>query len=272
VPFISPCAILHAALTSPAWCFLTAPLLLLLSQSRRRTAQLQNLALPGGKGEPVARGGLRLLRARWQFDGMPTRLVHLVIDAADPPGLARFWSAALGWEIAAEEPSEVEVGPRGYDYPDPVALPLAFVPVPEPKMGKNRIHLDLATTSEAHQAAEVSRVLSLGATHADIGQGEVPWVVLADPEGNEFCVLDPRPVYRDTGPVARPRAGSGTGRVRASPRCGHPAASGPTLSSCVPRTSRPSRTGCISMSGHIRARTTWPRRSGCRTSGRCLLT
>jgi catechol 2,3-dioxygenase-like lactoylglutathione lyase family enzyme len=145
---------------------------------------------------------LRLLLARWQFGGMPTRLVHLVIDATDPPGLARFWSAALGWEIAAEEPGEAEVWPRGYDYPDPVALPLVFVPVPEPKMGKNRIHLDLATTSAAHQAAEVSRVLSLGATLADIGQGEVPWVVLADPEGNEFCVLDPRPVYRDTGPVA----------------------------------------------------------------------
>jgi hypothetical protein len=138
---------------------------------------------------------------------MPARLVHLVADAAGPAGLARFWAAALGWEVAAEEPGEVVVWPRGYGYPDPVALPLVFVPVPEPKTGKNRVHLDLATTSAAHQAAEVERLLSLGATPADIGQGEVPWVVLADPEGNEFCVLDPRPVYAGTGPVAAVVAG-----------------------------------------------------------------
>ncbi len=133
---------------------------------------------------------------------MATRLVHLVVDAADPPGLARFWSAALGWEVGAEEPGEVVVWPRGYDYPDPGALPLVFVGVPEPKAGKNRVHLDLASESVAHQAAEVDRLLVLGATRADIGQSEVPWAVLADPEGNEFCVLDPRPVYAGTGPVA----------------------------------------------------------------------
>ena len=83
-----------------------------------------------------------------------------------------------------------------------MALPLVFVPVPEAKAVKNRIHLDLATESVAHQAAEVERLLGLGAVPADIGQGDVPWVVLADPEGNEFCVLDPRPVYFGTGPVA----------------------------------------------------------------------
>ena len=134
---------------------------------------------------------------------MPTRLVHLAIDAVQPVRLARFWAAALDWEIAADEPDEVDVWPRGYRYPDPVALPLVFCPVPEAKTGKNRIHLDLATESAEHQAAEVDRLLGLGAVHADIGQGtRVPWVVLADPEGNEFCVVDPRPVYRDTGPVA----------------------------------------------------------------------
>jgi predicted enzyme related to lactoylglutathione lyase len=133
---------------------------------------------------------------------MATRLVHLVADAADPPGLARFWAAALGWEVAAEEPGEVVVWPRGYHYPGPVALPLVFVPVPEPKTGKNRVHLDLASSSAADQAAQVRRLLGLGAARADIGPGEVPWVVLADPEGNEFCVLDPRPVYAGTGPVA----------------------------------------------------------------------
>jgi hypothetical protein len=127
--------------------------------------------------------------------------VHCVIDAADPPRLARFWSAALGWEPAVGDPGEV-VAPSGYEYPDPVALPLVFVPVAEPKTAKNRLHLDLATESAAHQAAEVDRLRGLGAALADVGQGDVPWVVLADPEGNEFCVLDPRPVYRDTGPVA----------------------------------------------------------------------
>jgi predicted enzyme related to lactoylglutathione lyase len=133
---------------------------------------------------------------------MPTRLVHLVADALDPSSLARFWAAVLGWEITTDEPDEVVVWPAGYSYPDPVALPLVFVPVPEAKSGKNRVHLDLATRSAEHQAAEVARLRGLGAAPADIGQGQVPWAVLADPEGNEFCVLDPRPEYLDTGPVA----------------------------------------------------------------------
>jgi hypothetical protein len=133
---------------------------------------------------------------------MPTCLVQLVIDAAQPGRLARFWAAALGWEESAEESGEVDVWPPGFVYPGPAALPLVFVPVSEAKTGKNRVHLDLATESAAHQAAEVERLLALGAALADISQGDVPWTVLADPEGNEFCVLDPRPVYRDTGPVA----------------------------------------------------------------------
>jgi predicted enzyme related to lactoylglutathione lyase len=133
---------------------------------------------------------------------MSTRLVHLVIDANDPAKLARFWSGALGWVMAAEEPDEVDVWPANYHYPDPAALPLVFVPVPEPKTVKDRIHLDLATRSPEHQAEVVRRVRDLGATPVDIGQGDVPWVVLADPEGNELCVLEPRPVYMDTGPVA----------------------------------------------------------------------
>jgi predicted enzyme related to lactoylglutathione lyase len=132
---------------------------------------------------------------------MSTRLVHLVLDANDPSKLARFWAAALGWEIE-EEDGEVGVCPAGYEYPDPTALPVMFEPVPEAKAGKNRVHLDLATESAEHQAALVARLRSLGAEPADVGQGDVPWVVLADPEGNEFCILEPRPVYRDTGPMA----------------------------------------------------------------------
>jgi predicted enzyme related to lactoylglutathione lyase len=134
--------------------------------------------------------------------GMPTRLVHVVVDARDPAGLARFWAAALGWEVTDETAEEVDIEPAGYTYPDPVALPLVFVPVPEAKTVKNRVHLDLATTSAAHHEQWVSALLDLGAVPADIGQGDVPWTVLADPEGNEFCVLEPRDSYRDTGPVA----------------------------------------------------------------------
>ena len=137
---------------------------------------------------------------------MPTRTVHMVIDAVEPVRLARFWAAALGWEMESEmtaDGSEVaNVLPAGYSYPDPVAQALVLLPVPEPKQAKNRVHLNLATQSAAHQAAEVDRLLGLGAVPADVGQGDVPWRVLADPEGNEFCVLDPRPAYRDTGPVA----------------------------------------------------------------------
>ena len=64
------------------------------------------------------------------------------------------------------------------------------------------MHLDLATTSEAHQAELIARLQALGAKPVDIGQGDVPWAVIADPEGNEFCVLEPRAIYGDTGPIA----------------------------------------------------------------------
>jgi predicted enzyme related to lactoylglutathione lyase len=133
---------------------------------------------------------------------MPTRLVHLVADASDPSVLARFWSSVLGWQIADETQEVVGVWPAGYTYPDPTAVPIVFVPVREAKTVQNRVHLDLASTSAAHQAELVRRAEDLGGTRADIGQGDVPWVVMADPEGNEFCVLEPRDIYRDTGPVA----------------------------------------------------------------------
>jgi predicted enzyme related to lactoylglutathione lyase len=133
---------------------------------------------------------------------MPTRLVHLVMDANDVPALAGFWAAALGWEIDDPSDEEIGVSPAGFSYPGPDAVPLVLVPVPEAKAGKNRVHLDLASNSLAHQAELVSRVRDLGAQPVDIGQGDVPWVVLADPEGNEFCVLEPREVYAATGPVA----------------------------------------------------------------------
>jgi hypothetical protein len=152
----------------------------------------------------------RMLSDSAPFPGvqlMATRLVHLVVDANDPAALARFWADALGWVIGDVADDEVDVWPEGFSYPDPVALPLVFVPVPESKRGKNRVHLDLATSSAADQAALIGRLRDLGATPADIGQHrpgrpELPWTVLADPEGNEFCVLEPRNEYFDTGPVA----------------------------------------------------------------------
>ncbi len=133
---------------------------------------------------------------------MATRLVHLVTDSVNPLAAATFWAQALGWEPGIEGQEEVWALPAGFDYTGSAAVPLAFVPVPEPKTGKNRVHLDLASTSADDQAAQVRRLLGLGATHLDIGQGDVPWAVLADPEGNEFCVLEPRPVYSGTGPIA----------------------------------------------------------------------
>jgi hypothetical protein len=126
----------------------------------------------------------------------------MVIDAKYPSGLAAFWAAALGWEVGLDEPDEAAVWPAGYDYPGPEAVPLIFLAVPEPKAVKNRIHLDLATQSKAHQIELVRRLRALGAVPVDLGQENVPWVVLADPEGNEFCVLEPRNAYSDTGSVA----------------------------------------------------------------------
>ncbi len=134
---------------------------------------------------------------------MATRLVHMVIDAHDTSRLAQFWAAALGWEVGIDDPAEASVWPGGFEYPGPGALPLVFVPVPEPeaKVVKNRIHLDLATQSVAHQEELVRRVRHLGAVPVDIGQGDVPWAVLADPEGNEFCVLEPGRSTATPGPL-----------------------------------------------------------------------
>src|SRR5690606_20720015 len=84
----------------------------------------------------------------------------------------------------------------------PPGLPLVFVPVDDPKVVKNRLHLDLNSASAPDQVALVRRAEAAGATPADIGQRGVPWVVLADPEGNELCVLDPRPEYADAGAIA----------------------------------------------------------------------
>jgi len=133
---------------------------------------------------------------------MAVRLVQVAMDARDDSAVGRFWAWALGWGVSSEEPGVTSVEPADVGYPDPAFVCIDVIAVPEPKTVKNRVHVDLATTSAAHQADLVARLRDLGATPADVGQGDVPWTVLADPEGNEFCVLEPRPAYRDTGPVA----------------------------------------------------------------------
>ncbi|MFG2888355.1 VOC family protein [Streptomyces sp. NPDC048248] len=135
---------------------------------------------------------------------MALRPVQVNMKALDDSALGRFWAEALDRSISSEGPGVTNVEPVGGPvWPDPAVFYVDVVAVPEPKTNtKNRVHLDLATTSAAHQAELVARLRSLGATPADVGQGNVPWTVLADPEGNEFCVLEPREIYRDTGPIA----------------------------------------------------------------------
>ena len=111
---------------------------------------------------------------------------QVVVDAAQPAALGRWWANALGWVVTFEADDEYEIRSA------PDRLPgLVFVPVRDSKVTKNRLHLDFCPDD---QTAEVDRLLALGAHRMDLGQGERRWVVLADPEGNEFCVLAPRRV------------------------------------------------------------------------------
>ncbi|MEV4936674.1 VOC family protein [Streptomyces zaomyceticus] len=123
---------------------------------------------------------------------MTSRFTELAIDCADPAGLARFWCAVLDYEVRDEEDGLVTIGapvvPEAKDRVGPVSPTLTFARVPEGKSVKNRLHIDVSP-SDRDQDAEVRRLLDLGARHVDVGQGEVSWVPLADPEGNEFCVL-----------------------------------------------------------------------------------
>jgi catechol 2,3-dioxygenase-like lactoylglutathione lyase family enzyme len=123
---------------------------------------------------------------------MAARVREIVVDSADPAALGEFWSALLGRPLA-EDGVTVALD-------DDVSI--VFSPDESTKQVKNRIHLDLASQSPQHQNELVEHAIRLGAVAIDIGQGTVPWVVLADPQGNEFCVLEPREQYLDAGPVA----------------------------------------------------------------------
>lgn len=119
---------------------------------------------------------------------MPSSWYSIVVDARDPGRLGRWWAEVLGWSVVFESLDEVVIARHGSTYPG-----MIFVPVPESKTGKNRIHVDL---NPDDQEAEVGRLEAMGARRVEVGQSrrEPParWVVMADPEGNEFCVLTPR--------------------------------------------------------------------------------
>jgi predicted enzyme related to lactoylglutathione lyase len=114
---------------------------------------------------------------------MASRFTELVVDCSDPVSLAKFWAEVLGYELKRDGSIDYIEGP------DKSAPLIIFAPVPERKTVKNRLHIDVNPT-DRDQGAEVERIVALGARRVDVGQGgDVSWVVLADPEGNEFCVL-----------------------------------------------------------------------------------
>ena len=121
------------------------------------------------------------------------RKAAIVIDSLDTHRLAAWWSLVLERPLAADDGDEIALPPEGGVGPE-----ILFVPVTESKTVKNRLHLDLRPQNGSDQATELQRLLDLGARRVDVGQGkDVPWVVLADPEGNEFCLLRLTPAQLD---------------------------------------------------------------------------
>ena len=119
---------------------------------------------------------------------MTSQLVALCFDANDPLRLAQFWASALRWEVADDADDGVRLQPT-----DGTRFVVRFLPVQEAKTDRNSVHLDLTTTSLDDQSASVEQLLALGARHIDVGQTDAdPHVVLADPEGNEFCIIEPQ--------------------------------------------------------------------------------
>jgi catechol 2,3-dioxygenase-like lactoylglutathione lyase family enzyme len=120
---------------------------------------------------------------------MAATFTELVVDAHDPHALAAFWSSVLGWSVIDGDEEEGELGDEVEIGPPDGRLPtLLFLRTPDDKAVKNRLHIDVRPTG-VDQDTELARLLGLGAVEVDIGQGEQTWHVLADPEGNEFCLL-----------------------------------------------------------------------------------
>lgn len=124
-------------------------------------------------------------------------LENLGIDALDPRRLGRFWEAALGTTTLTDEP---EIFETRLDIDGEAYLDLCFAPVPEQERSPQRLHLDLLGGPAQQEIAQ--RLRELGARDLDIGQGEVPWIVLGDVEGGAFCVMEEREAYSGTGPLA----------------------------------------------------------------------
>ncbi|WP_432152336.1 VOC family protein [Streptomyces sp. bgisy029] len=133
---------------------------------------------------------------------MTLQLVQVNLKARDETALGRFWAEALGWGMDSEGPGVTNLEPVGFDWPDPSAVCVDLVRVPDPESVRYRVHIELASTSEAHRAELVARLETLGATIVGTGRDGAPWTVMADPEGNAFRVLEPRELHRDTGPIA----------------------------------------------------------------------
>jgi Glyoxalase-like domain len=115
---------------------------------------------------------------------MPVQISSLCLDAVEPRAIASFWLAVLGWEVVEDDDTGISLASPNRDFPL-----LDILPVPESKKVKNRLHLDLRADRSSFNA-EIERLEGLGAQRVDIGQGpDVTWVVFADPEGNEFCLL-----------------------------------------------------------------------------------
>ena len=131
---------------------------------------------------------------------MALRWYSTVVDCTDVAALSRWWADVLGWQVVYEADDEVVIVPAHVTEESIRATPWAevgpgivFVPVPEGKTVKNRIHIDLAPHTSDDRAAEIARLVAVGASRVDVGQDDdVTWDVLADPEGNEFCVLSSR--------------------------------------------------------------------------------
>ncbi|MCU1675557.1 MAG: glyoxalase [Frankiales bacterium] len=132
---------------------------------------------------------------------MTLSIESVSVDSTDPARIAPFWAAALGWPISddSDDDEVILVAPAGTTAPE-----LLFLRVPEDKAVKNRLHLDLRPSGD--QEAEVARLETLGARRVDIGQSDdVSWIVMADHDGNEFCVLSVKKVAADLGVVVAPR-------------------------------------------------------------------
>jgi predicted enzyme related to lactoylglutathione lyase len=135
--------------------------------------------LAGSRADKTVAGG-----PEWQNPAMAARISSVCIDALDPRTVADFWAAVLGWEVVEDGDEGISLASASGDLPA-----LDILQVPEAKQVKNRLHLDLRADATTF-GAELERLEGLGARRVDVGQSpDVTWVVFADPEGNEFCLL-----------------------------------------------------------------------------------